>query len=124
MAIGDVLASGAAAPGVGARATVGEDAARDDETLLALGAQVGERAEQLFVDAVELGLDVRLASGSTDQRRVAAPAEQQADRVRQDGLPRSRLAGDRVQPGREDELRLADQDEVLDAEGAQHAPPS
>ena len=38
-------------------------------------------------------------AGRADQRRVAARAEQQADRVREDRLARAGLAGDRVQAG-------------------------
>src|SRR5204862_859429 len=40
----------------------------------------------------------------------------------EDRLARARFAGDRVQPRRKLELRLADQDQVLDAQAAQHAP--
>ena len=97
---GDVLARGAAPPRVGARAPVGEDPPRDDERLLALGPQLRERAERVVVGQVELRLDVRLAAGRADRRRVAARAEQQADRVREDRLARAGLAGDRVQARR------------------------
>ena len=69
---------------------------------------------------VELGLDVRLGAGGPDEAVVALRAEQQADRLREDRLARAGLAGDRVQAGRELELRLPDQHEVLDAEPAQH----
>ena len=122
---GDVLARSAAAPGVGARAAVGEDAPCEHEPLLVLGPQLGEGARLLVVEEarrqVELGLDVRLVAVRPDQRRVAARAEQQPDRLREDRLAGAGLAGDRVQPGRELELGLADQDEVLDAEPAKHA---
>ena len=66
---GDVLARGAPAPGVGARAAVGEDPPREDERLLALGAQLGELAERLVVGQVELRLDV----GLVRRRRRSAP---------------------------------------------------
>ena len=116
-----VLARGAAAPRVGARAPVGEDPACDDERLLALGPQLGELAQRVGIGQVELGLDVRLAPGRPDRGGVAARPEQQADRAREDRLARARLAGDRVEPLVEGELGLADEDEVLDAEAAQHS---
>ena len=94
---GHVLARGAPAPGVGARAPVGEDPARDDERLLTLRPQLGERSERVGVRQVELGLDVRLAARRPDRRRVAARSEQQPDRVREDRLAGAGLAGDRVQ---------------------------
>ena len=70
---------------------------------------------------VELGLDVGLVAVRPDERGVAARAEQEPDRLREDRLAGAGLAGDRVQPGRELELGLADEDEVLDAEPAKHA---
>ena len=116
----DVLARGAPAPGVGARAPVGEDPPREDERLLALRAELGELAEGLVVREVELGLDVRLVGGRSDHRRLPTGAEQEPDRVREDRLPGARLARDRVQPGIELELGLPDQDEVLDAQPPEH----
>ena len=116
----DVLARGAPAPGVGARPPVGEDPPREHERLLALGAELGELAERLVVGQVELGLDVGLVRRRPDQRRLAARAEQEPDRVREDRLPRAGLAGDRVQPRVELELGLPDQDEVLDAQPPEH----
>ena len=70
----------------------------------------------------------RSSSASTYASSPAGPtnesspfvAEQQPDRLREDRLPRAGLAGDRVQPGRELELGLADEDEVLDAQATQH----
>ena len=46
---GDVLAGGASPPRVGARAAVGEDAAREHEPLLAVGPELGQHAEGLAV---------------------------------------------------------------------------
>src|SRR5262249_20836419 len=69
---------------------------------------------------VELGLNVCLLAVRADQRRIAPAAEQQADGLRENRLPCSRLAGDRVEAGREVELGVADEDEVLDAQTAQH----
>src|SRR6185437_4196137 len=83
-------------------------------------AKLFERAEQLAVRQVELRLDVRLAAGRADQRRLALRAEQEADRAGEDGLPGAGLAGDRVQAAVELELGAADEDEVVDPEPAQH----
>ena len=120
----EILARDAAAPRVGARAPVREDAAREHEPLLVVGAQLGERLEALLVQQalrqVELGLDVRLAGARADVGGVALRAEQEPDRLREDRLPRAGLAGDRVQPGPELELGLADEHEILDPETAQH----
>ncbi len=88
--------------------------------VLVLRPQLGERLE-LVAGQVELRLDVRLLAGRADERVVALRAEQQAERLREDRLARARLAGDRVQPRRELELRLADEDEVLDAQPPEHA---
>ena len=70
---------------------------------------------------IELRLDVRLLAGRADERVVALRAEEQAERLREDRLAGAGLARDRVQPGRELELGLADEDEVLDAEAPKHA---
>ena len=90
------------------------------ERVLVLGPQLGE--------LVEPRRPGRSSSASTYASVAAGPtnesspfvAEQQADRLREDRLARAGLAGDRVQPGRELELGLADEDEVLDAQSAQH----
>ncbi len=49
-------------------------------------------------------------------RQVLFRAEQQPDCLREDRLPRTGLTGDRIQPRRQVELGLADEDEVLDAQ--------
>src|SRR5262249_20504861 len=116
----NVLARRAPAPRVGARTAVGEDPPREHERILALRAQRGEPAEDIVVRQVELGLDVRLAGGRADRRRVAPRAEQEADRAGEDRLAGAGLARDRVQARIELELGVADQDEVLDPEPAQH----
>ena len=98
---GDVFASGATPPRVGPRAPVGEDPARQDETVLSVRPQLRESAQRLVVHVVELGLHVRLLARGADQRRVAARAEQEADRIGEDRLAGAGLAGDRVQAGSE-----------------------
>ena len=115
---GEVLARHGAAPRVGARAAVREDAAREHEAGLVLRRQLRERGELLVLEEalrqVELGFDVGLAGGGADRPRVALRAEQKPDRLREDRLPRTRLAGDRRQAVRRRELSLPHEDEVLD----------
>src|SRR5262249_20721406 len=86
---GDVLPCRAPTPRVRARAAVREDAPRDDERLLALRPQLRQRAEGLVVRQVELGLDVGLGRAGADRGGVAARAEEQPDRAREDRLPRA-----------------------------------
>jgi hypothetical protein len=123
----EILACGGSAPGVRARSPVREDAPREHEPLLALGAELRKRRQIVVVEQrgrdVELCLDVGLVAVGPDVARVALRPKQQADRLREDRLARAGLARDRVQAGREGELRLMDEDEILDAEPAQHLPP-
>ena len=113
-----------ARPRVRPRAPVTEHTARDHETGLALRA-AAPRARRLVlveeaVGHVELGLDVRLRSPRSPPPTRRARAEKKTDRLREDRLPGARLTRDRVQARREREVRLADEDEVLDPEPSQH----
>ena len=121
---GEIVAGRRAAPRVGAGAAVGKDAAREHEPFLVLGPQLGERLELLVLEErrgrLQLGLDVGLDGVGADERGVPSRTEEEADRLREDRLPRAGLAGDRVQARREVELGLADEDEILDPEPAQH----
>ncbi len=119
---GDVFARRRAAPCVRPRAPVAEDTPRYEQRVLVLRPQLGELVELL--GQVELGLDVRLLARRPDERVVALRPEQQPDRLREDRLAGAGLAGDRVQAGRELELGLPDEDEVLDTEPTQHRRPS
>ncbi len=114
----DVLPGRRAAPGVGAGAAVAEDAARDEQRVLVLRAQPVQLVELLR--QVELRLDVGLLPGRADERVVALRAEEQPDRLGEDRLARTGLARDRVQPGRQLELGLPDEHEILDSQAAQH----
>ncbi len=116
----DVLPRGAPAPGIGTGPAVGEDPSGKDERVLALRPQLGELAEHVGVGKVELRLDVGLLGRRADQPRLAARPEQEADRVREDRLSRTGLAGDRIQPRVELELGLADEDQVLDTQAPEH----
>ena len=53
--------------------------------------------------------------------RLRAPPEQEVQRVREDGLARTGLAGEHVEPDREAQLGPLDKQEVLDAEFGEHA---
>ena len=119
---GDVLPRGGPAPGVGARAAVAEDAARDEQRVLVFRAQPAELVELL--GEIELRLDVCLLAGGADERVVALRPEQEADRLGEDRLAGAGLARDRVQAGRELELGLADEHEVLDSQASEHRRPS
>jgi hypothetical protein len=121
---GQVLARDRPPPGVGARAPVGEDPAGGDEALLPGGPELGDRFQLGVVEdavgEVELGLDVGLLRAGPEVAGVAGRAEQEPDRLGEDRLPGPGLPGDRVQAGREREVGVADEDEVLDAEAAEH----
>src|SRR5581483_3504958 len=104
---GNVLPRGGPAPRVRARAAVGEDAAGDEQRVLVLRPQLAELVE--LRREIELSLDVRLRAGSADEAFAALRTEEQAERLREDRLPRAGLACDRVQSGRELEVGLADE---------------
>ena len=77
--------------------------------------------QQLFPAALEDGLDGRgvLAGAHEVARRPSA--EQKADRLHEDRLPRAGFAGQDVQAGVELDLDRVDHREVLDAQEAKHA---
>ena len=121
---GGVLPRERPPPRVRAASTVAEDPARHREARLVGRRELGDGVEGLLREQaggeIELGLDVRLGAGGPDVGHVAPRAEQQSDGVREDGLARPRLSRDDVESGRELDLRLLDQNEVLDAQAAQH----
>ena len=125
---GEILAGGTAAPRVGAGAAVGEDAPGEHEPFLVRRPQLDERGDVVLVEQsrreVELRLDVRFVAVRADVRGLALRPEQQSDRLGEDGFAGARLACDRVQPRCKGELSLVDEDEILDAEPAQHLPPA
>jgi hypothetical protein len=120
----DLLPRDAAPPGVRPGPPVNEDPARDRERLLVPRTKLRERGERLVVEhalgQVQLRLDVCLRPGRAHVARVAPRPEQEADRLREDRLPRARLARDRVQAGGKGQIRLTDEDEVLDAQVPDH----
>ena len=123
---GHIFPRDGSSPCIRPRAPVAEDAPRDHEPSLAFGSQLGQRSKLLVLEEavgnVELGLDICLRPLRADRRHIGACPEEQPDRLREDRLPRAGLPCDCVQPGREGELRLADEDEVLDPERPKHDP--
>ena len=69
---------------------------------------------------VEDTLDVGLAGAGANDPRPRAPAEEQVEGVGEHGLAGARLAGEHVQAGREPQLRLLDQQQVLDTKLLEH----
>ena len=65
-------------------------------------------------------LDDRPAHLRINPRGIASPAEEQPETGHHHRLAGAGLAGDGVQPRREVELGLPDEDEVLDAQPSQH----
>src|SRR5207244_10877389 len=98
--------------------------AGDDWAVLDVGMQLGEDRRAFGVEkrrqARKLCSDVGLVCVGTDIGDVAARAEEKADRLGEDRLPRAGLARDGVQPRREGVLRPADEDEVLDPKAPEH----
>ena len=122
---GEILARDRAPPRVRPRAAVGEHAAREDEARLVLRPQLGERLRARSSSKNPSGTSssastyASLAAGPT-AAGIALDAEQQPDRLGEDRLARAGLAAEHVEPGGQLELRLANEDEVLDPEAAQH----
>ena len=71
---------------------------------------------------VELRLDVGLPGGGADRPGVTLGAEQEPDRLGEDRLSRTRLAGDRRQALGRRELSLPHEDEVLDPQATKQRP--
>ena len=108
-----------AAAQVGAGASVGADAPGEHE-LLGIGADALAELLAQRLGQVEDPLDVGLAGAGTDDPRPRAAAEQQVEGVREHGLARAGLAGEDVQPARQAQLRLLDQEQILDTQLLQH----
>ena len=67
--------------------------------------------------------DLAALRAGAHQRRVAARAERQRQRIEQDGFAGARLAGQHRQPGVELDAEPVDQDDVLDGEAREHRQP-
>ena len=74
--------------------------------------------------ASEDGRHLALRCAVADEAGVAAPAEGERQRVEQDGLASTSLAGQDRQPWRKANLKPLDQDNVADRERLQHGRPS
>jgi hypothetical protein len=124
---GEIFSRSGAAPGIRARAPVREDTSRHNELLLVFGTELGERDELVLVEQsggkVKLGLHIGLGPLGADVGGVSLGAEEQADRLGENRLARAGLARDGIEPGREGQLGLVNEDEVLDPEATEHLPP-
>ena len=114
------LDEGAGAPG-------GRDPAPENELLGVLRQPRGDLGQLGVVEhplgQLEHPLDVGLLGARPDDLRPRLAAHDQVERVGEDRLPGSGLAGDRVQPRAEAELGALDQQQVLDPKLKQHRPP-
>ena len=103
-----------------ARAALRADAPREDDLLRVLRQALAQLAAQR-VRQLEHALDVRLLGAGPDDAGPRPAAEQQIERVGQHRLARAGLPRQDVEPRREAQLGLLDQQEVLDAELVEHA---
>jgi len=103
-----------------------EDAPGDRKAAFVLGPELCERLQLVVAEErvrhVQLGLDVGVGARRPDEPCIGLGAEQQAERLREDRLAGARLAGDHVEAGRERELGVPDQHEVVDPQPRQHRP--
>ncbi len=133
----EILACHCTPPGIRPRTAVREDPPREHDPGFARWAQFLDHRQFVLVGQrrrnVELRLDICLVPSRPDRGHVAARAKQQADRLGEDRLTGARLTREDIQPRHELQLRLADQDEVLDAQptkqssacsGARTSPPA
>src|SRR4029078_12720376 len=94
------------------------------EAWLVLRPQLRERLRATLIEEpvryVELRLHIRLARGRADRAGIDLDAEQEPDRLGEDRLAGTGLAAEDVEPGGQLELHLANEDEVLDPEAAEH----
>jgi len=99
--------------------------ARGGEPVVDEGATAALRrdfaANQQFLAAgFEDGFDERALFAGPDEVAGRAAAEQEADRLDENRLPRAGLAGQDVQAGLELDLDRVDDGEMLDAEKSEH----
>ena len=114
----EVVTRAAAAVEQRARTSLAANATRHGDALGSLRCELGQLLGQLGVR--ERGLDVGLGGGRADERRVGAPAQQQADGLGEDRLAGTRLARQHVEPRVQRQPRGAHEHEVLDDELLEH----
>ena len=115
----------------GPGAALGRNAAGEDHLALVVGELAqGERRVVVLEEVPEPlrhrqgGLDQGVARARPHRRGVGGRAREQAQGLRQHGLPRPGLAGDRGQPGRRRQLGVLDHDEVADLQRPDHGRPN
>ena len=102
-----------------ARAAVGADPAGEHDLLGVGGQALAELAAQR-VGQLEDALDVRLRRAGPHDARLRAPAQQQVEGVGEHGLARAGLPRQHVEAAREPQFGALDEQEVLDAQLAEH----
>ena len=110
---------GAAAAEVRARAPLGRHPPREHELVGVRRQAIGQVRGQLRRQR-EHALDVRLRGARAHDARPRLAAQQQVERVGEDGLARPRLPRQRVQTRPEAQFGALDQQQVLDAELVEH----
>ena len=114
------IGDGGRAPAeVSTGAPVGAHPAGERE-LLRFGADALAELLAQTLGQVEDPLDVCLTGPRTNDSWACPPTQEQVERMRQHRLARAGLTREHVQPGRQAQLRLLDQQEVLDAKLLQH----
>jgi hypothetical protein len=102
-----------------ARAPVGADAPGEHD-LVGIGRQALAELAAQRVGQLEDALDVGLGGARPHDARLRPPAEQEVERVGEHGLARPGLPRQHVQPAREPQFGPLDEQEVLDAQLAEH----
>jgi hypothetical protein len=107
------------------RAPGGGHPAPEDDLVLPLREPVAQLRQRFLLQQVrgrrECALDVGLRGTGPHDPRARAPPEQEVERVGEHGLPRAGLAGHHRQAGAQAQLGALDQQQVLDAQLAEHA---
>ncbi len=112
----------------GAAAAFGVDGAAQDQPVALFRSVeavfVHDRESRVIVADREFGGDGGAVGGfvavATDQRRIGARAQREAQRVQQDRFTRAGLAGQYAQPGGKCQLQPIDKDDVPDGERDEH----
>ena len=105
-----------------AAAVGGDDAAQDQRGVRLQAVFVQQGDGRVVVAHIEGGDDHALVGGRPHQRAVGPGAQRQAERVQQDRLARTGLAGQHVEAGLQRQRQPVDQDDIADGQADQHGP--
>ena len=104
-----------------AGAPVGRLQAAQDEIAIIVDGILGEQhARGMIGGDVEDGRHLPLRRAVPNQRGIAARAQRQRERIEQDGLAGTGLAGQHGEAGREVDIQLLDQDDIADRQPGEH----